>query len=152
MNYWLLKSEPTAFSVDSLAASPHQTTTWDGVRNFQARNMLRDEIQKGDLAFFYHSSCEVPGITGIMEVVKAGYLDMTQFNPEDEHYDPSSKLDDPRWYCVDVELKRKLKRIITLEELRTHPPLSGLKLLQRGNRLSVLPVAKADWDFILTLE
>jgi predicted RNA-binding protein with PUA-like domain len=152
MNYWLLKSEPTSFSVDALAACPRQTTAWDGVRNFQARNMLRDEIKKRDLAFFYHSSCEVPGITGIMEVVKAGYPDATQFDPEDKHYDPNSKPDDPRWYCVDVTLKRKLKRTISLEELRAHPPLSSLKLLQRGNRLSVLPVTKIEWDFILTLE
>ncbi|MGQ0658532.1 MAG: EVE domain-containing protein [Chromatiales bacterium] len=152
MNYWLLKSEPTTFSVDNLAASPNQTTAWDGVRSFQARNMLRDEIKPGDLAFFYHSSCEVPGITGIVEVVSKGYVDATQFDPKDYHYDLASKRDDPRWYCVDVRLKRKLKRTITLEELRAHKRLSGLKLLQRGNRLSVLPVTQAEWKFIVGLE
>ena len=152
MNYWLMKSEPTTFSVDALAASPKQTTAWDGVRNFQARNMLRDEVKKGDLVFLYHSSCEVPGVVGVMEVVREGYPDATQFDPKDDHYDPDSRREDPRWYCVDVQLKRKFKRIITLEELRAHRRLANLKLLQRGNRLSVMPVTKTEWDYVLSLE
>jgi predicted RNA-binding protein with PUA-like domain len=152
MNHWLLKSEPAAFSIDDLAASTMQTTVWDGVRNFQARNMLRDEVKRGDLAFCYHSSCEVPGIGGIMEVVRSGYLDPTQFDPSNDHYDADSTRDDPRWYCVDVKLQRKLKRLISLEELRPHKKLANLKLLQRGNRLSVMPVTQTEWDFILALE
>jgi predicted RNA-binding protein with PUA-like domain len=138
MNHWLLKSEPSTFSIDDLAARPRKTTAWDGVRNYQARNMLRDSIKKGDSAFFYHSSCDVPCIAGIVTVVKSGY-------PE-----PG----EPGWYVVDVKLARKLARVITLDALRKHADgaLSDLLLLRRGNRLSVTPVSKKDWDFILTLE
>jgi predicted RNA-binding protein with PUA-like domain len=154
MNYWLFKSEPDAFSIDDLAARPKQTAAWDGVRNFQARNMLRDSIKKGDEAFFYYSSCAVPGIAGIVGIAKDGYPDVTAFDPKHDHYDPESKRDAPRWYVVDVKLKRKLSRLITLEELRAHAGkrLSEFVLLRRGNRLSVMPVSKKDWDFILTLE
>ena len=154
MNYWLFKSEPETFSIDSLEAAPKHTAAWDGVRNFQARNMLRDSIKKGDEAFFYHSSCAVPGIAGIISIVKDGYPDATAFDPKHHHYDPDSKRDEPRWYVVDVKLKRKLSRVITLEELRAHAGkrLSEFVLLRRGNRLSVMPVSKKDWDFILTLE
>ena len=154
MNYWLLKSEPATFSIDDLAALPKQTTAWDGVRNYQARNMLRDSIKKGDFAFFYHSSCEVPGIAGIVSVVKSGYPDQTAFERNHHHYDADSRLSDPRWYVVDVKLHRKLKHIITLDALRKHAgdALADLGLLRRGNRLSVMPVTKKDWDFILTLE
>jgi predicted RNA-binding protein with PUA-like domain len=139
MNHWLLKSEPSTFSIDALAALPKRTTAWSGVRNYQARNMLRDSVKKGDLAFFYHSSCAVPGIAGIVSVVKSGYPE----TPADE-----------RWYAVDVKLKRKFARLITLDALRNHAAdaLAELILLRRGNRLSVMPVAKKDWDFILTLE
>ena len=154
MNYWLFKSEPEAFSIDDLAAAPKQTSAWDGVRNFQARNMLRDSIKKGDEAFFYYSSCAVPGIAGIMSIAKEGYPDATAFDPKHHHYDPDSKRDAPRWFVVDVKLKRRLSRVITLEELRAHAGkrLSEFVLLRRGNRLSVMPVSKKDWDFILTLE
>lgn len=152
MNYWLMKSEPTTFSVEHLATSPHQSTAWDGVRNFQARNMLRDEMRRGDLAFLYHSSCEVPGIAGIMEIVKAGYPEPAQFDAGSKYYDADSNLEAPRWYCVDVKLQRKLKRIITLDELRREKSLASLKLLQRGNRLSVMPVSASAWKFILALE
>jgi predicted RNA-binding protein with PUA-like domain len=154
MNHWLLKSEPDTFSIENLAAKPKQTTAWDGVRNYQARNMLRDSMKKGDTAFFYYSSCEVPGIAGIVRIVKEGYPDKTAFDSKDDHYDPESDPKDPRWYVVDVKLQRKLKRIITLEELRRHAAdeLSEMRLLQRGNRLSVTPVTKEEWDFILTLE
>jgi predicted RNA-binding protein with PUA-like domain len=154
MNHWLLKSEPATFSIDDLAARPKQTTAWDGVRNYQARNMLRDSMKKGDLAFFYHSSCEVPGIAGIVSVVKSGYPDETAFDRKHHHYDPESRPSDPRWYVVDVKFQRKFKRIVTLDDLRKHADnaLAELVLLRRGNRLSVTPVAKKDWDFILKLE
>jgi len=153
MKQWLLKSEPDSFSIDDLAARPKQTTAWDGVRNYQARNMLR-EMKQGETAFFYHSSCDVPGIAGIVRVVKEGYPDKTAFDPKDDHYDAQSDPSDPRWFVVDVKLVRKLKRLITLDELRRHAndELSEMRLLQRGNRLSVTPVSKAEWEFILTLE
>jgi predicted RNA-binding protein with PUA-like domain len=154
MNHWLLKSEPDSFSIDDLAARPKQTTAWDGVRNYQARNMLRESMKKGDTAFFYYSSCDVPGIAGIVRVVKEGYPDRTAFDPKDDHFDAQSDPSDPRWFAVDVKLVRKLKRLITLDELRRHASdeLSEMRLLQRGNRLSVTPVSKAEWEFILTLE
>ena len=154
MNYWLFKSEPDTFSIDDLAAAPKHTAAWDGVRNFQARNMLRDSIKKGDEAFFYHSSCAVPGIAGIVSIVKGGYPDATASDPKHHHYDADSKRDEPRWFVVDVKLQRKFARIITLDELRAHAGkrLAEFVLLRRGNRLSVMPVAKKDWDFILTLE
>ncbi len=154
MNHWLMKSEPATFSIDALAAKPKKTTAWDGVRNYQARNMLRDSIKQGDLAFFYHSSCELPGIAGIVSVVKSGYPDATALDRRHANYDAASTPDDPRWYVVDVKLERKFKRLITLSALREHASdaLADLCLLRRGNRLSVMPVAKLEWDFILTLE
>ena len=154
MNHWLLKSEPESFSIDALKAAPKQTTAWDGVRNYQARNMLRDSMKKGDQAFFYHSGCDVPGIVGIVAIAKQGYPDKTAFDPKHHHYDADSKADAPRWFVVDVKFVRKFKRIITLDELRMHAAkkLKDFVLLRRGNRLSVMPVAKKDWDFILTLE
>ena len=154
MNHWLLKSEPDSFSIDALKAAPKQTSAWDGVRNFQARNILRDSMKKGDQAFFYHSSCDVPGIAGIVSIVKDGYPDATAFDPKHHHYDPESKADAPRWYVVDVKLVRKFRRIITLDELRQHAAkkLKDFVLLRRGNRLSVMPVTQKDWEFILTLE
>jgi predicted RNA-binding protein with PUA-like domain len=154
MNYWLFKSEPDSFSIDDLDAAPKHTSAWDGVRNFQARNMLRDSIKKGDRAFFYHSSCPVPGIAGIVSIVKGGYPDLTASDPKHHHYDADSHSDAPRWFVVDVKLQRKFSRIITLDELRAHAAkrLGDFVLLRRGNRLSVMPVAKKDWDFILTLE
>jgi predicted RNA-binding protein with PUA-like domain len=154
MNYWLLKSEPDSFSIDALGKAPNQTTAWDGVRNFQARNMLRDAMKKGDLAFFYHSSCDVPGIAGIVSIVREGYPDVTAFDPKHHHYDADSKKEAPRWFVVDLKLKRKLKRVITLDELRKYADkkLKDFVLLRRGNRLSVMPVSKQDWDFVLGLE
>jgi predicted RNA-binding protein with PUA-like domain len=154
MNHWLLKSEPDSFDIDDLKRAPKRTTAWDGVRNFQARNILRDSMKKGDLAFFYHSSCDVPGIAGIVSIVKEGYPDKTAFDPKHHHYDADAKADAPRWFVVDVKLIRKFERVITLDELRRHAEmkLQDLVLLRRGNRLSVMPVAKKDWDFILTLE
>jgi len=154
MNYWLLKSEPDSFSIDDLQHAPKQTAAWDGVRNFQARNMLRDSIKKGDLAFFYHSSCDVPGIAGLVSIVRGGYPDATAFDPKHHHYDEGSKAEAPRWFVVDVKLKRKFDRVITLDELRRHEQqaLKDFVLLRRGNRLSVMPVTRKDWDFILALE
>lgn len=153
MNYWLFKSEPSSFSIDDLARAPGRKTAWDGVRNYQARNMLRDEMKKGDRAFFYHSSCEVPGITGIVEVVRAGYPDVTAFDPKDHHFDPDSDPHAPRWFMVDVKLVRKFARNITLDELKRHAggKLKDLQLLKRGTRLSVMPVSAQSWKFILSL-
>lgn len=154
MNHWLFKSEPDAFSIDDLGKAPKQTSAWDGVRNYQARNMLRDSIKKDDLAFFYYSSCAVPGIAGIVSIAREGYPDSTAFDAKNDHYDPDSKKDAPRWFVVDVKLKRKFNRIVTLDELRSqaNKELKDFVLLRRGNRLSVMPVSKKDWDFILSLE
>ncbi len=154
MAYWLLKSEPDEFSLDALFAQNQRKTCWDGVRNYQARNMLRDDFRKGDLAFFYHSNCAEPGIAGIVEVVSEGYPDHTALDPADPHFDPKSDPENPRWFMVDVRYKRKLKRIIGLKELRNYADssLSGFDLLRKGNRLSVMPVSKKHWDFILRLE
>ena len=152
MNYWLMKSEPDVFGIDHLKAMPKKTEHWDGVRNYQARNMMRDEMKKGDLVFFYHSNCAEPGIVGIMEVVREGYPDHTAFEPKQKYYDPKSDPQKPRWYMVDVRYKRKLKRPISLAELKTVKKLADMKLLQRGNRLSIMPVTKGQWDYILKLE
>jgi len=153
MKYWLMKSEPSTFSIDDLARAKKQTTGWDGVRNYQARNFLRDEMKKGDLAFFYHSSCDVPGIAGIVRIVREGYPDRTAFDPKDDHYDPDSDPKNPRWYAVDVQLERKFANVITLETLRSHADgaLKGMLLLKRGNRLSITPVTKEHWTFINAL-
>jgi predicted RNA-binding protein with PUA-like domain len=153
MNHWLLKSEPSSFSIEHLAKARDATTSWDGVRNFQARNFLR-EMKPGDQAFFYHSSCEVPAVVGIVEVTREAYPDPSALDPKDDHYDPDSDRAKPRWYMVDVRLVRRLKRMITLEELRTHAraKLSDFELLKRGSRLSVMPVSARSWSFILSLE
>ena len=153
MAYWLMKSEPDCFSIDDLAKKPKQTSPWDGVRNYQVRNMFRDQMQAGDFAFFYHSSCDEPGIYGVMEIVSNAYPDPTQFDPKADHYDPASKHEEPRWLVVDVKFQRKLKHPILLSELRANEKkLLGLKILEKGSRLSVVPVSKANWDTILKLE
>lgn len=152
MNYWLMKSEPDVYSIDDLARQPRKTDHWDGVRNYQARNMMRDEMKKGDLVFFYHSNCKEPGIVGIAEVVREGYPDFTAWDPEEKYYDPKSDPDNPRWYMVDIRYKRKLKRPVTLQELKKQPRLKDMPLLRKGNRLSVMPVSKKHWDCILQLE
>ncbi|KAF0191662.1 MAG: hypothetical protein FD165_1385 [Gammaproteobacteria bacterium] len=151
MRYWLLKSEPETFSIDDLKSRSDRTEHWDGVRNYQARNMLRDGLKKGDLAFFYHSNCDQPGIAGVVEVVREGYPDFTAFDPDSDHFDPKSTPDTPRWYMVDVRFKRTLRRVITLAELKRHPLLHEMPLLARGNRLSVMPVTKVQWNYILSL-
>lgn len=153
MNYWLMKSEPDSFSIDDLKNRPKQTEPWDGVRNYQARNMMRDDMKHGDLAFFYHSNCDTPGIVGIMEICKEGYPDPTAFDPEDHHYDPKSDPENPRWIHVDVKFKRRLKRTISLQEIKEHAEALGdFALTRKGNRLSVMPVNKAQWGYILGLE
>jgi predicted RNA-binding protein with PUA-like domain len=154
MRYWLMKTEPSTFGVEQLEKAPKRTTGWDGVRNYQARNMLRDDMRRGDRAFMYYSSTEVPGIAAIMEVARAGYPDPTAFDKRNHHYDPDSDPQNPRWYMVDVQLQRRLARIITLEELRKHAggALAGMVLLRPGNRLSVMPIEPAHWRFILSLE
>jgi predicted RNA-binding protein with PUA-like domain len=150
MNYWLMKSEPDVFGIDHLKAV--KVEPWDGVRNYQARNMMRDQMKKGDLVFFYHSNTDVPGVVGIMEVVKEGYPDHTAFDPEAKYYDPKSDPDNPRWYMVDVKFKRKLKRTISLSELKELEELEDMPLVRKGNRLSIMPVTREQWDFILSLE
>jgi predicted RNA-binding protein with PUA-like domain len=151
MAQWLMKSEPDVFSIDDLARRPRRTSHWDGVRNYQARNYLR-AMKKGDEVFFYHSSCDEPGIAGIAKVVKEAYPDHTAFDPDDPHYDPASRRDEPRWYMVDVQFVRKLPRTITLERLKANPKLADFPPVRRGNRLSVLPVTAAQWRAILAME
>lgn len=153
MAYWLMKSEPESFSIDALAKRPKQTEPWDGVRNYQVRNMMRDQMKVGDQAMFYHSNCAEPGVYGLMKIVSNAYPDPTQFDAGHHHYDPASKPEEPRWLLVDVQYTRKLKRPVLLSELRAQEAqLKGLLLLAKGSRLSVLPVQKAHWDFILALE
>jgi predicted RNA-binding protein with PUA-like domain len=152
MNYWLMKSEPDVFGINDLYNKPNQTEHWDGVRNYQARNMMRDNMKLGDQVFFYHSNCHLPGIVGIMEVVKEGYPDDSAFDPDDIHFDPKSDPAQPRWIMVDVKYIKTLSRTISLKELKLHPELAGMALLRRGNRLSIMPVSEREWDFILALE
>jgi predicted RNA-binding protein with PUA-like domain len=150
-NYWLFKSEPTDFSWDDLKMSKSQTTFWDGVRNYQARNFLRDEIKKGDGVFFYHSNADPLVVMGYCEVVKAGYPDHTQFDMDDKHFDPKAKNDNPTWFMVDIKLKKEFKNPVTLDQIKTSSKLMNMRLIQRGNRLSVMPVTKKEWDEILKM-
>lgn len=152
MNYWLMKSEPDNFSIDDLEQRPQQTEPWNGVRNYQARNMMRDTMQLGDLIFFYHSNCAEPGIVGIMEVVKTGYPDDTAYDPDSPYFDHKSSAATPRWFMVDVKFVRRFSRTISLKELKTKTELIDFTLLKQGNRLSIMPVEQTQWDFILTLE
>jgi predicted RNA-binding protein with PUA-like domain len=149
--HWLLKTEPTTFSFDDLWKAPKRTTFWDGVRNFQARNTLRDKMKVGDLVFIYHSSTDPTGIVGVAEVVREGYPDPTAFDPKDSHYDPKSKRESPTWYVVDVKAVERIDPIITLEELRGVKGLEKMVLLQRGSRLSVQPVSADEWKIITDL-
>jgi len=151
VHYWLMKSEPHVFSIDDLIHSPKKTAGWEGVRNYQARNMLRDDMKKGDLVFFYHSSCTPPGIVGTAEIVREGYPDESAFDPRSAYYDPKSSPDNPRWFQVDIKFLQKFEEPFTISELRTHPQLSEMIVLRKGNRLSITPVAKKEWDFILKL-
>ncbi len=150
MAYWLMKSEPDAYSIDDLKRDKREP--WDGIRNYQARNMMRDDMQIGDDVFFYHSNCKEPGIVGLMKVASEAYPDPFQFDPESKYYDPKSDPDDPRWILVDVRFVRKLKRAISLKELKANPALDGMILTRKGNRLSIMPVSKEHWDIILDME
>lgn len=154
MKYWLMKTEPSTFGINDLERSPGQTTSWEGVRNFQARNMLRDEMKAGDLAFFYHSSCPVPGIAAIVEIVRGGYPDASAWNRRSEYYDAKSTENKPLWYTVDVRLKKRIEPLLPLERLRHHADdeLADMWLLRRGNRLSITPVDAKHWKFILSLK
>ena len=152
MGYWLMKSEPDVFGIWHLKARPRHTEHWDGVRNYQARNFLRDDMRKGDLAFFYHSSCAEPGIAGIVKIVRAGYPDDSAWNPKSSHFDPKSTPANPIWYMVDVKLEREFRNSIPLAALKQNPGLRDMKLLQRGNRLSILPVTEKEWNAILKME
>ena len=146
-----MKSEPESFSIHDLQRAPAQTTSWDGVRNYQARNLLRDEMKVGDGVLFYHSSASPPAAVGTAEVVRAGYLDPTQFDPTSSHYDPDAKPDEPRWYMVDVKLGKVFNRAVGLPELRQHPDLEDMVLLRKGSRLSVQPVSAKEWNTIVKL-
>lgn len=150
MRYWLMKSEPDVFSIDDLARVGVEP--WTGVRNYQARNFMRDGMSEGDGVLFYHSSCEVPGVAGIARVASAAYPDPTQFDRKSEYFDAKSTRENPRWMLVDVRFERKFARTIPLAELRNEPRLDGFALLQRGNRLSILPVTKAQWNVMLGME
>jgi predicted RNA-binding protein with PUA-like domain len=150
MGYWLMKSEPGDYSIDDLARDKMEP--WDGIRNYQARNMIRDDMQIGDLAFFYHSSCKVPAIVGIMRIASAAYPDPTQFDPDSGHYDEKSPQDNPRWLLVDVAFERRTERPITLSELKQHPGLADFRLTMRGNRLSIFQVSDAHWKIICGME
>ena len=149
MTYWLMKSEPDVYGIDDLARDKREP--WDGIRNYQARNMMRDDMRIGDEIFFYHSNCKEPGIAGISRVCSEPYPDPTQFDEKSRYFDPKSTADNPRWILVDVEFVRKFDRIITLKEIKSHPELDGMILTRRGNRLSIMPVDEAHWNFILSL-
>jgi predicted RNA-binding protein with PUA-like domain len=147
MQYWLMKSEPDECSFDDVLAAPGRKTAWSGVRNYQARNFMKDRMKVGDGVLFYHSSCPEPGIAGIAEVASAAYPDKTQFDPKSDYYDPKSKRESPRWFNVDVVAKKKIK-LVPLEELRRHKALARMVTLRPGNRLSITPVTEAEWKFI----
>ena len=148
-----MKTEPDVFGIDDLKQRPQQTEHWDGIRNYQARNMMRDGMKKGDQIFFYHSNAVPIGIVGVMKVVREAYPDFTAQNPDSKYYDPKSTTDNPRWFMVDVKFVRKFKRVITLDELKQHADALGdMALLRKGNRLSINPVSKEQWEYILALE
>ena len=147
MGHWLMKSEPSEVGVDDVARMPRKTVPWFGVRNYQARNFMRDEMKVGDPVLFYHSSCEEPGVAGIARVARSAYPDETQFDPRSKYFDAKSTREAPRWLNVDVQLVRKT-RLVSLQELREHPELAGMRILQRGNRLSITPVTADEWSFI----
>jgi predicted RNA-binding protein with PUA-like domain len=148
MQHWLMKSEPDEFGIDDLAKAPRKTTAWFGVRNYQARNFMRESMQLGDDVFFYHSSCPEPGIAGIARVASAAYPDASQFDRKSPYFDPASKRESPRWYNVDVEFVRKT-RLVALGELRAHKELAAMRTLKPGNRLSITPVTDNEWQFIM---
>jgi predicted RNA-binding protein with PUA-like domain len=148
LRYWLMKSEPDECSIDDVLAMPGRKVPWFGVRNYQARNFMRDQMRVGDGVLFYHSSCPQPGIAGLAEVASAAYPDETQFDPASPYHDAASTREKPRWVNVEVKALRKT-RLVTLDELRAHPELAGMAVLRRGNRLSITPVTEAEWNFVL---
>jgi predicted RNA-binding protein with PUA-like domain len=148
-NYWIFKSEPDVYSIDNLEKD--KTTFWDGVRNYEARNFLRDKVKKGDLVLFYHSNCDEPAVVGICEVVKEGYPDFTQFDPSNKHFDPKSKRENPTWFMVDVKFVKKLKKPVTLNEMKKNHKLKDIRLLQKGNRLSIIPITEKEYQEILKM-
>ena len=149
MSFWLLKTEPDSYSIANLAAEANQTTCWDGVRNYQARNFIRDAMKRGDRVLIYHSNADPPAVVGVAEVVRESYPDHTSWDPEDHHYDPKSSPQNPRWFMVDVKLVETFTDPIGLPELRTMPALAEMELLRKGSRLSVQPVRKSEFDAIL---
>ena len=151
MKYWLMKSEPDVYGIDHLRAEKRKTDHWDGIRNYQARNFMRDEMKKGDLAFFYHSNCEEPAIVGLIEIVREGYPDHTAFLSNEKYFDAKSDTDNPRWFMVDVRFKRKFKKSVSLKALKGERSLAQMRLVQRGNRLSILPVVAKEWKHILKM-
>lgn len=150
MNYWLMKSEPDCFSIQDLQLCPNQTEPWDGVRNYQARNFMR-EMKVGDRVFFYHSNAKPSGIAGTATIAKTAYVDPTQFDPSNEHYDPKSRIENPRWDMVEVKFESEFKEVLALQDLRNIPALSDMQLLQKGSRLSVMPVLPVHWHIIMDL-
>jgi predicted RNA-binding protein with PUA-like domain len=147
--YWLVKTEPDCFSIDDLARQPKRTTGWEGVRNYQARNLIRDEMKRGELVLFYHSSCQPPGVAGVAKIVRAAYPDVTALDRKSQYYDAKATADDPRWFTFDLQLEKKFDRLIPLEELKSLKGLDGMVLLQRGSRLSVQPVTKRQFETIV---
>lgn len=148
MRYWLMKSEPSDVSIDDLAGFPDQSVAWYGIRNYQARNFMRDQMKVGDKVLFYHSSCAEPGVAGLARVSKLAYPDETQFDPANKYFDPKATRENPRWLNVDVQLVKKT-RLMPLSEMRNYPELANMRLMQRGNRLSITPVDPAEYDFIV---
>jgi predicted RNA-binding protein with PUA-like domain len=151
MNWWLFKSEPDVFSIDDLANSTDKTTCWDGVRNYQARNFLRDSMKIGDKVLFYHSNCDPMGVAGVCEIVKEGYPDSSAFDPDSHYFDDSSKADNPVWIMVDIKLVEKFPRLVTLQEIKDNPELQQMTLIKRGNRLSVFPVKQEEFNEIVKI-
>ncbi len=151
MKYWLFKSEPDVFSIEDLKKSKNGTASWEGVRNYQARNFLRDDVKKGDLVLFYHSSVEPMAVAGVAAVVKEGYIDFYAFDSKSNYYDPKSNPDKPQWYMVDVKFKSQFKNPVTLKSIRTYKELANMRLIQKGGRLSIQPITKEEFDFIVKL-
>ena len=151
MTYWLMKSEPDVYSIDHLRSQKNKTDYWDGIRNYQARNFMRDQMKKGDLAFFYHSNCAEPAVVGIMEIACTAYPDHTAFNSNEKYFDADSDPDNPRWLMVDVRFKKKFKNPVTLQSIKAQKKLGNMRLVQRGNRLSILPVTAIEWRHILKM-
>jgi predicted RNA-binding protein with PUA-like domain len=149
MAYWLMKSEPAEVSIDDLAKAPAKTVPWFGVRNYLARNFMRDHMKVGDKIFFYHSSCDEPGIAGLAAVSKLAYPDATQFDPNSKYFDAKATNENPRWFNVEVKFTKKT-RLVSIQELRNYPELSAMRILQKGNRLSITPIEPSEWDFIIS--